>query len=330
MNTDFQLDVSSPQVAEDVKLGLEGALGELNLDVPRNQSWGFSDANVKVQKLVYRVVEHFDIPIIRTWYRYGQFEPYGTLRPKHLSPRSLSQEEKQQEVLSKKYDDLTVKEIQGYFIEEGIEKDWNQALFGFLQENYETEADEKFRQAYLSNLDILETLENIREDENLPTHADEYADALKSPSIDLWYELDESQHFADTETRLVRDFLDELQYSLVSLASEDSPNGPQVSEVKKSARLYHEDIWPLPAMKISLDQAEGPEDELNEDFLDEGADYVEQYKRTFPTKFSNWEKSIRSSGLRGSLADYQAVRGRVPESIGKMEKAVLSNFKNGS
>lgn len=323
MTSDFALDVDSNVVIEHVKAGMESAFEERGLSVPE-EAEGFKDSNIKIQKLAYRVIEHFNIPVIRTWYRYGQFEPYGTLRPKHFSPQGLS--EPDEWVPSRDYDGLTRKDIEGYFLElDELEKEWNEPLLEFLKENYQAQAEDDFREIYLANLGVLSVLEDIQADENIAENADQYANEVQSHAIDLWYEMKNSPYFSSSEISLVREFLDDLQMGLVTLAATTNPDGPQLSTIRKGYSIYHGSIWPLPAMQISIKEAKGPIDELNDEFLPQGQEYVDAWQSSFPTAFNSWQQQLREVGLVSGPTTYQSVRGKTPKSISELGKATLNS-----
>ena len=318
----FTFEVDSNTTIERVKAGLESALYKRGLSVPDGESSGFRSANIKLQKLTYMVVEHFDIPVIRTWYRYGQFEPYGTLRPKYVTPQTL--DEPEMPVPSGEYDNLSQQDIEGYFLELGdLEEEWNRPLIDFLRANYENEAGDDYREIYLANLEILEVLGKIETDQELPSRAAEYAERLEPAAIDLWYEMKEAPYFSKGEVNVVRDFVDDLQMGLITLAAEEDPEGPQVNVIKDARDLYHNKIWPWPTMQISINEAKGPEKELKDDFLPEGREYLSLWEETFPDAFNNWQKELYKVDLVGKPVEYQSIKHETPEAVGKLEQASL-------
>lgn len=323
----IDIDGDSWKVAEDVKAGLEAAFDYYDIHVPDDENEGLADANIKIQKFAYRVIEHFDLPVIRTWYRYGQFEPYGTLRPERVSQGTLNSPQKV--VPSNSYDNLTRKEIRGFFIEQDdLAGEWEQPLFEFLKHNYESEASDTYERPYLQNLEIMRVLEEMVADENLAENAGEYADQIKSPSIDIRHELSTTDQFGQDEINLVQEFLDDLQMALVTLAAQDEPSGAQISTVRKARNVYHEDVWPWPAMQISIDQAKGPRKELSNEFLPEGREYLEIFESTFPQKLNGWQSRVRKADLVSGPTVYQRVKGSMSSSVGSLEQAALGQHRH--
>ncbi|MFB6188103.1 MAG: hypothetical protein ABEI86_14735 [Halobacteriaceae archaeon] len=322
MENRFDLNVNSNEVIKDIKAGLESAFDRRGIVVPDDESTGLDDANIKIQKFTYRVVEHYDIPVIRTWYRYGQFEPYNTLRPRSISPHPL--DDRSKSVPSRKFDDLTRKDIEGYFLEmDDLEDDWRKPLFSFLHDNYASDADDGFRDIYLANVDILETLEKIKNESQLQTNSASYADELRSPSIDLWYEMDESEYFDDSEVSFVRDFLDMLQSALIGLASSEDPNPSKISIIRNSRDIYNHKVWPWPAMKISIKEAEGPDTELRNHFLPKGRRILNLFKNTFPNRFERWEGEIYSSNLNPNPIKYRSYGRDLPEELHELGRSTM-------
>lgn len=332
MNDPFdpEFDLSSGEVIEKVKGGLEAALHDENLTVKKDESYGFSDTNIKIQKLVYRVIEEFELPVIRTWYKYGQFEPYGTLRPKNIEPHPL--ENPHGEIPTKglgPIDHLAVKQF--LCDEAGIRDEWEKPLFEFLRDNYENDAEDRFRGIYLEHLRVLEILEEIVNDNHLDENAEEYVRGVKNATTGLWYEMDSASYFEDQDIQGNRNFLDTLQMALVSLQAEKDPEGPQISAVKGAHSLYHNYICPLPAMRISVEEAKGPSDELKGrgGFKDQGSTYLEHWSESRSGYYENWEAEIVRLGLTCSPTTYQSLREGVPEAVGKVDIAALNSQSNG-
>lgn len=322
MENSFDLDVNSNEVVKDIKAGMESAFDKLEIEVPDDESTGLDDANIKIQKLTYRVAEHYEIPVIRTWYRYGQFEPYNTLRPRNVTPSPLNRRSKS--VPSRRFDDLTRKEIEGYFLEmDDLKEEWNKPLFTFLYDNYKSDAKDDFRDIYLSNVDILEILENIKNDRKLHSNSASYAEKLRSPSIDLWYEMDKSKYFEDDVVEFVREFFDMLRSGLVGLASSNDPSSTKVSTIKNSRDIYNHKVWPWPAMKLSIKEAEGPDNELRNQFLPKGRDILENFERTFPNRFERWEGKIYSENLNFDPENHSLHSGEMPEEIHKLGRSTM-------
>lgn len=228
MVSEFHVEGNSKRTIQHVKAGLEAALYEFDIDVPDEDRSGFRDENVKIQKFVYRIIEDYDLPIIHTWYRYGQFEPYNALRPKHIQPRPLDDPGKA--ISENEYTDrITREDIKGYFLESDLEEVWNQPLFQFLEENYKSElAPPEYQDTYLANLHILRILDEIRQEDDLGDNAATYADQLQAPSLDLRYELESSNRFGEEVQKHIEDYLDELQSGLIALSSVKNPKATQI------------------------------------------------------------------------------------------------------
>ncbi|GAA0717616.1 hypothetical protein J2744_000544 [Halorubrum trapanicum] len=321
MVSNFSVDGDSHDVAKGIKAGLEAALYEEGIEEPDPQE-GFSDKNIKIQKEVYRVSEDWGLPIIRTWYRYGQFEPYENLRPQYLDISPLEDPERLVHA------DYTRREIKSYFLTNNIEDDWKMPLFDFLNENYNEWAPARYKQIYQSNLDILDILDSVAVSSNreLRDSVGDAIDDLQSSTLDLRYELEKIDVFDTNIQSHIIGFLETLQDALVSLEASEG-EGLSFQTVRRSRNLYHGYIWPWGAMQISLDQAEAPRDEIDQ-FRMKGRDILSQFRETFPQQRTSWEDEVASVGLSPSLGDYQNARGEVSTQLGELERGLVMSGMN--
>lgn len=317
----IQFRGDSYEVARHIRDALEAAFDYFEIEFPQESRPGFADENVKIQKLVYRVSEDRGLPIIRTWYRYGQFEPYSIFRPSSMSAGPLENPEGRVPAA----DDpsgITREEIMGYLIEEDLVDDWEKPLFEFLRENYEDWAAEDYRDIYLTNLQVLEILGNIEQEEELTEAAGDYVDGLKAPTMDLYYELKKHPAFGEDVLEHLREFFDNLQTALISVADREEIRPTQLQAIRRASPVYHNYIWPWPAMLISVNEARGPEAELPQ-FTEKGHEYITEYSRTYPNRRRDWKSELSDADLVADPVAFQRVRGRVSETMGALETASL-------
>lgn len=320
MDPYISFEGDSNRVAMDVRDALQAAFHEKGLEFPSESRSGFTNENITIQKLVYRVVEQHNLPLIRTWYRYGQFEPYPVLKPSRMSAKPLRNPEKKVPTGNDPMG-ISLREIKGYFLEEDLEADWNLPLFQFLKENYERWAEDN-RDLYLANLEVLRSLEGLQQEKNLVKNAEKYAESLKRPSMDLQYHLQSNPLFDELVEDHVRIFLDELQSALISLSAKSSPRPVQTQAVRRAYRVYHDYIWPLPAMEISVHAAQGPDSEI-EEFSEKGEEYANDYREMYPKRRKEWCNEIVDADLRPTPSVYQKHSGRISPEFGKLEEASL-------
>jgi hypothetical protein len=140
--------------------------------------------------------------------------------------------------------------------------------------------------------------------------------------MDLYYQLEKHPIFGDSVREHVREFFDDLQTGLVAIANENSVRPTQIQAIKRSDSLYHDYIWPWPAMIISVNRARGPDSELPR-FAEEGHEYITEYSQIYPDRRIDWQNELRDSNLIASPADFQRIRGRVSETMGAVETASL-------
>lgn len=325
-----EFDLSSDQIVEHIKNGLEAALAEKNLSLPDEPQPGFSEKNIKVQKLVYRAVENFNLPVIRTWYKYGQFQPYEALRPNLMQPQPLTAPRSEVPTSNgMRTDEIAIRD---FFCDEvDLEQEWEQPLFEFLESNYTDFAEDKFRKIYLEHLNILEILEDISTDDDLSSNCEMHVERLEDASTGLWYEMENSPYFEEADIRDTRDFFDTLQMALISLSIKNNPTGPQISAVKGADALYHQYIWPLPAMRISVREARGPTNELRgeDGFTKQGEEYLDHWSETRPKYYKNWKSEVINLDLACPPNIYQEVKGKVGSGVGQLELATLTPSTDG-
>lgn len=322
MYPDLNIGGSHNEAVEDVKKGLEAALYEEGIQVTDDSEGGLSPDNIKIQKLVYRIAEDWEIPLIRTWYRYGQFEPYNTLRPSEFSPSPL--EELDRPVRSGKFGTVTREDIQGYYAETNLDEVWSQPMFDFLEENYQDWAPEEYRDLYLSNLEVLNTLEDILEcdDEELATNAGDFITDMKSATLDLRYHMRSQERFTDDVLTHTVSYLDSLQEALVKLESISDPDPMQLQALRRGYMIYHGYVWPWPAMIISIHKAKVPSNEERE-FADKGERLLTKFEETMPGQLKGWKEELQNVNLTPSVSQYQSVRGPSSSTFRDLEKGIM-------
>lgn len=318
----FGYEGDSNAVIRDIKAGLEAAMYEEDISLPDElPQTGFNEPNIKIQKLVYRVTESKNLPIIRTWYRYGQFEPYAVLHPTNLEPQPLEKPEESAQIDDMRRD-IPRREIKGFFIEEGISEDWKKPLFQFLKDNYVNYAPPKYKDTYISNTGILQVLEKMATDQRLEQNAGTYVDEIKPHTLDLRYELMENSDFDEQSCSHIEEFFRTFERCLIALDEMSDPGGNRIKQVLKGYQTYHEEVWPWPSMQISMKEATGPGSEIDQ-FTEDGYEYLDQFQSTFPEVLRSWQRQLSELDLRPTPTGYRNVRGSLPGSIGALEKAAL-------
>lgn len=324
MPHNFTIEQGPRSAAEGIGLGLQAAFADESIEVPAYTRKGFTPHNVKIQKLAYRVAEEWEIPIIRTWYKYGQFQPYNSFRPKNVQPKHLSEETLQREVESGRFGSVTVREIKGYFIEsQNVSEVWNVPMFNFLHSNYKEWAPKDFRRLYLANLDILEVLETVvgTDPGKLSADAENLVSTFQGASLDLKFELKDREAFDPDVVSNVCEFLNSLQEVLIYMSGRE-PSKIPMSSLDRAYELYHNSVLSWAAMNISIKEAEVPEREKR-DFKKTGEELVEEYEETTSTRVSEWQSEIDRLGLVPDASDFRAVHSTPGDALTGFQETIV-------
>lgn len=310
----------------DLRRGLEAALDEIDagIEIPEHFVGvkGFYKDNLKINKLAYRAIRHFHLPILHTWYRYGQWAPQDVLRPKRLDISPLSNPDFAGNYDHPRKDPPTREEIKWFLIDEGIEEMMDQPLFEFLRDNYEELAPEEFKELYLANLGLLEVLEEFWQDNSQLEKLPEYRKQFRQSSIDIQYQLASNPYFDEEIISHVETGLYAIEDVLISLENKDTSSNSQIRTARRARELYHTSVWSLPAYVISIQEASGPDTEV-EKFRESGKENLEDLRSEAPKELQEWKDIIRQQELRPSGEDYYAADGEMPQCFISLEQSML-------
>lgn len=316
----------------DLKAALEAALHETGSDltIPQNFTGieGFYEDNIKVNKLAYRAIRHFNLPILHTWFRYGQYIPYDDIRPKKMTVGSLDQAESEMSSQSNLWQPPTREEIKGFFIEEGIEEMMDQDLVPFLRSNYQELAPDRYKKIYLANLNIIHILEQLVEDENLADNAADHREELKKHAMDLQYELMSNPRFDENVVNHVEKGLFAIQDGLISLEQSEDPTPNKIQAVKESRRLYHNYIWPWPAFLISKEHADGPSN-MVADYSEDNEELVSEAADSYPGRINGYKNRLHELDMLPDSKDYNEAYGGIPSQLLAVDSASVDVLEDG-
>jgi len=320
-------DSGSTPAVTDLKRGIEAALDEIGyeLEIPEDFVGvrGFYKDNIKVNKLAYRAIEHFNLPVLRTWFRYGQWEPYNSLRPKRITPDSLSDPHSNGSYNHPYNNPPTKDEIRAYLISQGIKRMMQQGLFEFLQENYEELAPKPVKGSYLANLEVLEVLEDFWHDSNPMNEMGTYKNRFREASMNLQYQIDTSPYFDQETYDHVETGLFAIEDVFVKLESKREVTERELNTARQARTIYHNFIWTIPAFDISIEEVDGPQTSA-EEFREKGRQKREQLWEDAPQKIENWKAGVRKRDLRPTGEDYREVNGEVPTPFVEFEDTLLT------
>lgn len=319
-------DDDNPAVKQ-LKVAIESALYEadVDLDIPGEYTGvrGFYDHNIKINKIAYLAIEEKNLSIVRTWYKYGQYEPYRELRPKSLTPRKYWEEKEYAFSGGKRA--VTVEDIEEFLLSLDLESLFQQDLFDFLIQNYEDFAPRRYKKTYLASTRILRAVEPLwwSDEDALLENIHSHRERFKQASIDLRYEVEKRDEFSDGLGSHVKNSLVSFEDALIGLEDSKDPNHAQIRTVRNIRRLYHERVLPWIGMVISLNEMKGPEDELDE-FEEEGTRRLSDMQSDFPMQMQGFETSLEDVGLADFVSSNQALLGPGPKALQDLEQAALS------
>lgn len=284
---------------------------------------GFYPDNIKIRKLAYAAIEEFNLPVVRTWYKYGQYEPYDRLRPKSLTVGPSSDEAY---IPSKEKIPVTEEHLIKYFLDRGLQEIFSQDLFDFLTENYIEWEPDPYTDAYLSSTNLIKLLERIgnHSRREIVNDISETYDDFKDISLDLRYHINRIDTFDEGVESHFKGYLTSLDQTLIKIEENSELSKDQMESLEQSRIIYHEYILPWMGIQISLDKAEGPKKSL-EAFDKSGEEILRADKTIWRTQLKGWNTDLQEKGL---IADYSTVRSAGPEpapSIRLLHEAAFEN-----
>lgn len=325
----LQVREKDEQALSVLKPALETALyeAEVELEIPERYTGvrGFYDHNLKINKLAYAAIEEFDLPLVRTWYKYGQYEPYEELRPKQLDPHNHRYED-DAHVMSGQRSAIYLEDLIEFLLDLDLKSIFEQEVFEFLISNYEDWDPAPYTDAYISSTRIIKVLEDLhyREPEDILDSVGNLESEFKDASIDLQYELKTTEEFDDEIHDHTTTFLRSLEDSLRRIEETSSLDAEKEATLAKSRRVYHGFVWPWTALTISINRAKGPENRIDE-FRESGRDMLKTDKEDFETHLKGWTTELGEAGLLAEWGPNQSYEASVPEAIRDLQRAALTN-----
>jgi hypothetical protein len=264
-----------------------------------------------------------EIPILHTWYRYGQFVPAGELQPQELNPKPLSEAHLPDATEMRKRGFPSPEEYKGYFLEHDLQSLLNQDWFEFLEENYVDYAPSPYKQLYLANLGVLELFEELDNDSSPSERGDYYYNQFKDYSVDLRAGIESNTRFDEETTAHVRESIHTIQDALLTLSTRDSVSSD--APVFRTRNFYHDYVWRWPAFLISTEQAKGVN---REEFVKAGQRRLTNIKGACKDDLRKLNADLQDSGLNPTAADYRTAQGSAPEALSSLDRALLEASGN--
>jgi len=310
-----------------LKPAIEHALYEANieLEIPTEYTGvkGFYDHNLKIKKLAYAAIEEFELPLIRTWYKYGQYEPYEELRPKRMEVGANAEDAYIPSRLKK---DITQTDIKDFLIDRDLISMFEQDIFSFLEENYREWDPQPYTNAYIYSTEVIELLEiinSVDRDVFLSEIGDINSNFTQA-SIDLRYELDSIETFDDEVAEHAKDYLKSFENALTKVDETSEISNEGFETIRESRRTYHEYVLPWLALKISLHKARGPENSID-DFSASGQNILRNDRPGYITYLKGWKSQLDETDLSLSFSHYQSMSKAAPEAIQMLQRAAIDD-----
>lgn len=326
MMTDISLEHGSTyDLADELKVCLEAALYDHDIEITVPEGYtevpGFYPDNIKINKLAFLAIEDLGLPLVRTWYKYGQYEPYISLRAEELNPSPLKQPDKKVAV-TPTGKEITRKTIYGYLQaqEKEIRKMWAMEFFEFMKYNYEQHAPKEFKDEYLNNTDILEILENVFLQRGDPW---ENYESFKIHSMNLRYELDSNEMIPNSIFNHVKEFLYSFEDALIAFEGSEEATQEQLNLLRSSRNVYHNYIWALPTIVLSKQHVVGPSSDL-EGYKEVVNQYFENQIEYLPIALKEWKSKVESHGLITSDNTRRSTVGPPPKELASLERAAVT------
>lgn len=311
MRSPYYIDQDANPAVLSTKKAIEHALHEegISLTIPTEHTGvtGFYEDNLKVNKLAYALIDSFDMPAVRTWYKYGQYEPYDQLRPKSLDIGPVSKLDEY--VHSGWRKDVTVGDLVDALRGYELKKIFNEmGLFEFLVENYQGWAPNSFKKIYLASTEIIQILESLNNAsiEQVMANISDWRERIKEASMSLRYWIKNSETFPEAVFNRVEAFLSLFEDSLIAIETSQQLSENKYRVLSKARKAYHENVWQFAAMSISLEELAGPDDEVA-DYRRRGRDISNELEENSETYLRGWKDELSECGLTPSIDDRRSL-----------------------
>lgn len=251
--------------------GIELAVGDV-LDNP-----GRAITRLEQEKLCYFAIKEFDIPITYSWYLAGAYtkasgEPNAAANRLNSPNTSLREDSGEDPDVRMYRDYFTSTE---FMFDYTLRDIWYTNKYEFLRDFYEHCAPEEYLDLYLVSTNIREQLENINDlvEEEATHHSlmewgGGSVESVLSESderefrlliSDFYIKIGEIDDLAETINIVTRG-TDIIEQVFAQLTTLESVSREQSIVLDDLAAYFYDDVWRYPALYMSTQTAEGPND----------------------------------------------------------------------
>lgn len=297
-------DQSTIHVAEDMRDGLQLALGEHEIELSNENEEdaviGVSPDLLWVNKSVYRAINEIprsgELPVLYTWFRYGPSVPIPIFHTNMLDPTTLGRYDGNLQG-SRRGSDHTVYEYFEFFSKLIREDEYfnpKRTLAEYLTDLYDTDAPTSYRDLYKNNIRLQELLADFKciSDDTPMTeeHLDEYYskfEPVKSQFERSLYKTSEIP--ADAEDHII-DFIYLIDSTLESFKGIDFISRTQQNPINDLWYKYQKHAWPWMANWISYKTGD-----VNKPAANDFRQYLES---EIAAQKSGWKDEIQALRIR--------------------------------
>ncbi|MEZ3145745.1 hypothetical protein [Halobaculum sp. MBLA0143] len=308
MKSPYYIDREANAAVASTKKALEHALYKagVSLDIPEEYTGvtGFYADNIRVNKLAYAVIDKYDLSAVRTWYKYGQYEPYEELRAGKLEVGPINN--LGEYVHSRQKQDLQVGDLVNALLEFNLAELFQMDTYEFLRTNYRGFAPDGVEQVYLASTEIIRVLQEAAEaaEEEIRSRVLEWREQIQEAALDIEYATGAIDYLPAYAAERLNWFVDTLADLLISIECSGGPLTSATDHLERARDYYHQTFWPITAMSISIEEVEGPDAER---YRNKGRGIRSQLKSDSETEKTNWETDLTDDRLTPTVSERQSV-----------------------
>lgn len=311
MRSPYYINQEENPAVLSTKKALEHALHQegVSLTIPEEHTGitGFYEDNLKINKLAYALIHQYNMPAVRTWYKYGQYAPYDALTPSALDIKPVS--ELGEYIYSSWQQDVRVRDLVESLQEFDLSSIFEMDIFEFLKENYTSWAPDDFEEIYLASTNVIQVLEEINTTPlgDIESRITDWREAVKEASMDMRYLIQKLGCFSAPTIDRISQFFSLLEDALISIETTNQATTEDEFTTLLGAReTYHEFVWPFAAMSISIREIKGPDDETDY-YESAGEDIQSELERTSKTHLKGWKQELKDENLLPTIDQRQSV-----------------------
>lgn len=289
-------------------------------DITRENFVGVNEDLLWVDKLAVAAIREIDqikaiptdtgeLPLIYSWYRYGRATPIGAIKPENLEPGRIDQRATGNPYKSSFDEDFPSAEDFAHFFQDKIESmnAFEANLYDFLQEDY-SDAPKKIESAYLSNLQLQESLFNLF---NLTAGSilnepktERIVSNTEGAISDFERAVYREEFVSEETTDHVINYLNNLRDLMLGIKSFDGMvQHAQERLFHEFVTEYHGSVWMWVARVASTETVD---DQLTgaEDLEDDNQDFIKENKQYWKGQVENLETSMQDANLSPDISSY--------------------------